>query len=63
MTDKLQNPSIAPKTYWAIPSRLLYNEKIPAIPTLLVDGKFVSNFCEKTNLFSRFLLSIYTNTK
>ena len=27
MTDKLQNPSTAPKTYWAILSRLLYKNK------------------------------------
>ena len=38
MTDKLQNPSNAPKTYWAILSCLLY-KKIPAIPPLLLaDG-------------------------
>ena len=35
MTDKLQNPSTAPKTYWAILSCLPYNKKIPAIPPLL----------------------------
>ena len=44
MTDKLQNPSTASKTYWAILSCLLYNKKIPAIPPLLADGKFVSDF-------------------
>ena len=27
MTDKLQNPSTAPKTYWVILSRLLYKKK------------------------------------
>ena len=26
-TDKLQDPSTAPKTYWAIPSSILYNKK------------------------------------
>ena len=52
-TDKLQNPSTA-KTYWAILSRLLYNKKIPAIPPLLADSKFVSDFCEKANLFINF---------
>ena len=41
MTDKLQNPSNAPETCWAILSRLLYKKKISAIPPLLVDGKFV----------------------
>ena len=32
MADKLQDPSTAPKTYWAIVIRLLYNKKIPPIP-------------------------------
>ena len=50
MTDKLQNRFTAPKTYWAILSCLLYNKKILAIPPLLLDGKFVSDFCEKAIL-------------
>ena len=60
MTDKLQNPSTAPKTYWAILSHLLYNKKIPAIPPILADGKFVSDFCKKANLFNNFVSSICT---
>ena len=60
MTDKLQNPSTAPKTYWAILSHLLYNKKLPAIPPLLADGKFVSDFCEKANLFNIFFSLICT---
>ena len=51
ITDKLQNPSTAPKTYWAIQSCLLYDKKVPAIPPLLVDGKFVSDFCKKGEYF------------
>ena len=50
MTEKLQNPSAAPKTYWAILSRLLYNKKIPAILRLLAGGIFVTDFCEKPSL-------------
>ena len=60
MTDKIQNPSTAPKRYWAILSRLLYKKKIPAIPPLLVDGKFVSNFCEKENLVNNVFSSLCT---
>ena len=51
MTDKFQNPSIPPKTYWVVLSRLLYNKKIPSVPPLLIDRKF-SDFCENANLFS-----------
>ena len=54
MTDKPQNPSTVPKRYWAILSCLLYNKKIPAIPSLLADGKFVSDFCEKANFLNIF---------
>ena len=46
MTDIFQNPSIAAKTFWAILSRLLYDKSIPAIPLLLIDGKFVSDLCQ-----------------
>ena len=60
MTDKLQNHSTAPKMYWAILSHLLYSKKIPALPSLLVDGKIVSDFCEKANLFNIFFSSICT---
>ena len=47
-------------TYWAFLSRLLYNKKIPAMPPLLVDGKFASDFCEKANLFNNFFSAICT---
>ena len=54
INDKLQNPSTASKTSCAILSLLLYDQKLPAIPPLLVDDKFVSDFCEKANLFNTF---------
>ena len=55
MTTKLQDPKTAAETHWAILRRLLYKEKIPAIPPLFVNGKFVSDFCEKANLLITFL--------
>ena len=54
INDKLKIASTALKTYWDILNCLLYNKKIPAIPPLLADGKFVSDFCEKANLFNNF---------
>ena len=47
----------------AILSPLLYNKKIPVIPPLLVDSKFVSNFSEKENLLIFFFINMYTNAK
>ena len=63
MMTKFQDPKTAAKTYWAILSRLLYKEKILAIPPSFVNGKFVSNFCEKTNLFNNFFALICTPIK
>ena len=63
MTSKLKYSNTAPKTYWSILNRFLYNKKIPAIPPVLVDGNFVSDFCEKANLFYNFFTSIGTPIK
>ena len=41
ITSKLADSHTAPKTYWTLLKRLLYNKKIPTIPPSLVDGKFV----------------------
>ena len=63
MTSKLENSNTAPKTYWSILNRFLYNKKIPAISPLLVDGNFISDFYEKANLFNNFFASICTPIK
>ena len=52
VTSKLKDAFTAPKTYWTIINHLLCNKKIPAIPPLLVDGNFVSDFNKKANLFA-----------
>ena len=52
MTTKLEYSNATPKTYWAILNRLLYNQKIPAIPPLFVDGSFISDYLKKANLFN-----------
>ena len=58
MTTKLEGSNTAPKTYWAILNRLLYNKKIPAISPLFVDGSFISDYCKKASLFNTFFVSI-----
>ena len=42
---------------------MLYDKKIPAIPPLLADGNFISDLCEKANLFNNFFASICTPIK
>ena len=44
--------------YWTILNRLICNKKIPAIPPLFVDGKFIWDFCEKANIFNNYFASI-----
>ena len=60
MTKKLADSSTSPKTYQTILNHFLYNKKIPTIPSLLVDGKLVSDFCKKANIFNNFFASICT---
>ena len=63
MTTELEHSNTAPKTYWAILNRLLYNKKIPAIPPLFVDDNFITDYCKKANLFNNFFDSICTPIK
>ena len=63
MTSKLEDAFSAPKPYWTIINHLLYNKNIPAIPPLLVDGNFVSDFNKKANLFNNFFASVCTPIK
>ena len=55
MTKKLTNVSKNCKAYWSLLRRLLDNKKIPLIPPLFHENKFVMDFKEKVELFnSRF---------
>ena len=60
MNKKLADTNTSSKTYWTILSRLLYNKKLPTIPSLFVDGKLVSDFCKKANIFNNIFGSICT---
>ena len=63
MSKKIEDSHTAPKAYWTILNRLIYNKKIPAIPPLFVDGNFISDFCAKTNIFNNYFASICTPIK
>ena len=60
MTKKLADSNTSSKSYWTILNRLLYNKKLPTIPPLVVDGKMVSDFCKRANIFNNFFASICT---
>ena len=52
MSAKLDNPNTTPKTYWPIISRFLNKRKMPAILPVLADGKLISDFKIKSELFN-----------
>ena len=54
LSSKLDNPDTAPKTYWSIINRFLNNKKIPIIPPVLFEGKLISDFKKKAELFNHF---------
>ena len=51
---KLSDPMTGPKTYWSILKRFLNKIKIPAIPPLLVNGDFETDFKKKAGIFNIF---------
>ena len=60
ITKKRTDSNTSPKTCWTILNHLLYNKTLPTMPPLLVDGKLVSDFCRKANVFNNFFASICT---
>ena len=54
LSSKLANPAASSKTYWSILKTLLKNKKIPCIPLLFHENKFITSFKEKVELFNTF---------
>ena len=54
LSSKLANPATSSKTYWSILKTCLSNKKIPFIPSLLHENKFIANFKERSELFNTF---------
>ena len=57
LSVKLNNPQTSPKMYWPIIKSCYNGRKIPIIPPLSVNGKIITNFKEKANLFNKCFLS------
>ena len=54
LSNKLLDSKPSPKSYWSILKTFLNNKKIPCIPPLLHNGKFIMDFKEKAELFNDF---------
>ena len=51
---KLSNPETSSKAYWSILKSFVNDKKIPIIPLLYHNGNFISDFCQKAELFNSF---------
>ena len=57
MGNKLANPNTAQKTYWKILNTFLNKCKLPRIPPLFIDGKYVTKCSEKATHFNNYFAS------
>ena len=54
LSVKLNNPQTSPKTYCSVIKSCYDGRKIPIIPPLSVNGKIITDFNEKANLFNKY---------
>ena len=55
--SKLADPATGQKSYWKILNKFLNKCKVPKIPPILVDNKYVTNCKEKASIFNDFFSS------
>ena len=53
-SQKLSDASTNPKCYWTLLKTFLNGRKIPRIPPLFHDDKFITDFKEKSEIFNSF---------
>ena len=58
LSSRLADPLTSPKKYWSILKTFLNNKKIPYIPPLFHENKFITDFKEKAELFNQFCKSM-----
>ena len=63
LEKKLNSPLLQVKTYWSILKTFYNDEKIPLIPPLLIDKKFVTDVRTKANIFNKFFAEQCTPLK
>ena len=54
ISKRLMDPATSAKPYWSLLKTLLNNKKIPCIPPLFHQGKYVTDFKKKAELFNSF---------
>ena len=63
LAKRLNNPLLQAKTYWSILKTFYNDKKIPIIPHLLIDDKFVTDIQTKANIFNKFFADQCTPLK
>ena len=63
LAKRLNNPLLQARTYWSILKTFYNNKKIPIIPPLLIDDKFVTDIQTKANIFNKFFADQCTPLK
>ena len=63
LAKKLNNPLLQAKTYWSILKTIYNDKKIPLIPLLLIDDKFVTDIQAKANIFNMLFVDQCTPLK
>ena len=54
LSSKLSNPKTSPKCYWSILKSFINGKKVPCIPPLMHNNKFVTDFKGKSEIFNTF---------
>ena len=54
ISKELCSKAIAPKYYWSLLKTMLNDKKVPCIPPIFHDNKFVTDFSKTADLFNSF---------
>ena len=57
LSSRLADPLTSPKTYWSMLKTFLNNKKIPCMPPLFHEHKFVTDFKERAELFNHLFVN------
>ena len=51
VAKRLLDPGTSPKTHWSILKTILNNKKIPVVPSIFRDNKYITDFKQKAEIF------------
>ena len=63
ISKRIINPLTSTKTYWSILKSFLNNKKIPCIPPLFHQNRYITKYKDKTELFNNFFANQCSLTK